>query len=131
MCTYCITPLAKRLCVTPSVYLHLNFMIYTLFLYIHLHPVYMRTPFLTVCRLQTTCIFNFTGPVTYDICYYNDNLLFLLTVPKSPSTTMLIRECGSTLYLGFQHAVPPTNTNFQITFLLTLLPKALYDILHV
>ena len=26
-----------------------------------------------------------------------------------------IRECGSTLYVGMAHTVPPTNTNFRIT----------------
>ena len=24
-----------------------------------------------------------------------------------------IRECGSTLYVGLQHAIPPTNTKFK------------------
>ena len=27
-----------------------------------------------------------------------------------------IRECGSTLYVGLARAVPPTNTNFRLTF---------------
>ena len=35
------------------------------------------------------------------------------------------RECGSTLYVGLTPAVPPTNTNFRLTFLLTQLEKAL------
>ena len=49
---------------------------------------------------------------------------------------IIIKECSSTLYVGLQHAVvmahpaPPTNTNFQITLLLTRLPKALYDCLR-
>ena len=30
--------------------------------------------------------------------------------------SMIIRECGSTLYVGLPHAVPPTNTNFRLTF---------------
>ena len=30
-----------------------------------------------------------------------------------------IRECGSTLYVGLARAVPPANTNFRLTFLLT------------
>ena len=42
-----------------------------------------------------------------------------------------IREYGSTLYVGMAHQAPPTNTNFQIVFLLTRLPKALYDDLPV
>ena len=29
---------------------------------------------------------------------------------------LLIRECGSTLYVGLARAVPPTNTNFRLTF---------------
>ena len=29
------------------------------------------------------------------------------------------RECGSTLYVGLARTVPPTNTNFWLTFLLT------------
>ena len=29
------------------------------------------------------------------------------------------RECGSTLYVGLACAVPSTNTNFRLTFLLT------------
>ena len=31
----------------------------------------------------------------------------------------IIRECSSTLYVGLALAVPPTNTNFRLTFLLT------------
>ena len=31
----------------------------------------------------------------------------------------LIREYGSTLYVGLARAVSPTNTNFRLTFLLT------------
>ena len=27
-----------------------------------------------------------------------------------------IRECGSTLYVGLARAVPPTNTNFRLSF---------------
>ena len=34
-----------------------------------------------------------------------------------------IRECGSTLYVGLARAVPPTNTNFRLTFLLTQLRR--------
>ena len=34
-----------------------------------------------------------------------------------------IRECGSTLYVGLARAVPPTNTNFRLTFLLTRLQE--------
>ena len=42
-----------------------------------------------------------------------------------------IRECGSTLYVGLACAVPPTNTNFRLTFLLTRLQEALYEDLAV
>ena len=31
----------------------------------------------------------------------------------------IIREYGSTLYVGLARAVSPTNTNFRLTFLLT------------
>ena len=30
-------------------------------------------------------------------------------------------------YVGLAHAVSPTNTNFQLTFLLTRLQEALYE----
>ena len=30
-----------------------------------------------------------------------------------PISESAIRECGSTLYVGLQHAVPPTNTKFK------------------
>ena len=42
-----------------------------------------------------------------------------------------IRECSSTLYVGFARAVPPTNTNFRLTFLLIRLEEALYEDLPV
>ena len=42
-----------------------------------------------------------------------------------------IRECGSTLYVGLARTVPPTNTNFRLTFLLTRLQEALYEDLAV
>ena len=45
---------------------------------------------------------------------------------------VIIRECGSTLYVGLAHAVPPTNINFRLTFfLLTRLQGALYEDLPV
>ena len=34
---------------------------------------------------------------------------------------MNIRECGSTLYVGLQHAIPPTNTKFKPLLLWTQL----------
>ena len=45
--------------------------------------------------------------------------------------TYNIRECSSTLYVGLARAVPPTNTNFRLTFLLTRLQEALYEDLPV
>ena len=39
----------------------------------------------------------------------------------------LIREYGSTLYVGLARDVSPTNTNFRLTFLLTRLQEALYE----
>ena len=44
---------------------------------------------------------------------------------------ILIRECGSTLYVGLARTAPPTNTNFRLTFLLTRLQEALYEDLAV
>ena len=37
--------------------------------------------------------------------------------------TLVIREYGSTLYVGLARAVSPTNTNFRLTFLLTRLRR--------
>ena len=45
--------------------------------------------------------------------------------------TIIIREYGSTLYVGLARAVSPTNTNFRLTFLLTRLQEALYEDLAV
>ena len=43
----------------------------------------------------------------------------------------VIREYGSTLYVGLVRTVSPTNTNFRLTFLLTRLQEALYEDLAV
>ena len=43
----------------------------------------------------------------------------------------VIRECGSTLYVGLERAVSPTITNFRLTFLLTRLQEDLYEDLPV
>ena len=43
----------------------------------------------------------------------------------------IIREYGSTLYVGLARAVSPTNTNFRLTFLLTQLQEALHEDLDV
>ena len=43
----------------------------------------------------------------------------------------LVREYGSTLYVGLARALSPTNTNFRLTFLLTRLQEALYEDLTV
>ena len=44
---------------------------------------------------------------------------------------LLVREDGSTLYVGLARAVSPTNTNFRLTFLLTRLQEAVYETLAV
>ena len=44
---------------------------------------------------------------------------------------LLVSEYGNTLYVGLAHAVSPTNTNFQLTFLLTRLQETLYEDLAV
>ena len=43
----------------------------------------------------------------------------------------IIREYGSTLYVGLASAISPTNTNFRLTFLLTRLQEDLYEDLAV
>ena len=40
---------------------------------------------------------------------------------------LLVREDGSTLYVGLARAVSPTNTNFRLTFLLTRIQEGLYE----
>ena len=45
--------------------------------------------------------------------------------------TVIIREYGSTLYVGLARAVSPTNKNFRLTFLLTQLQEFLYEDLGV
>ena len=47
------------------------------------------------------------------------------------SFTVIIRECCSTLYVGLARAVSPTDTNFQLNFLLTQLQESLYEDLAV
>ena len=42
-----------------------------------------------------------------------------------------IREYRSTLYVGLARTVPPTNTNFRLTFLITQLQEVLYEDLAV
>ena len=46
-------------------------------------------------------------------------------------TLLIIREYGSTLYVGLARAASPTNTNFRLTILLTRLQEALYEDLAV
>ena len=50
---------------------------------------------------------------------------------KVISVGVPIRECGSTLYVGMAHTAPHTYTIVMTTFLLTRLPKALYDGLYL
>ena len=51
--------------------------------------------------------------------------------PRYTSLAYIIREYGSTLYVGLARAVSPTNTNFRLAFLLTRLQEALYEDLVV
>ena len=44
---------------------------------------------------------------------------------------VVIREYGSTLYVGLARVVSPTKTNFRLTFLLTRLQEALCEDLAV
>ena len=72
-------------------------------------------------------------------CRYKAHPLFpyflekCLAIPTSPFFHLLvngfsvIREYGSTLYVGLARAVSPTNTNFWLTFLLTRLQEGLYE----
>ena len=62
--------------------------------------------------------------------YNNDIQKKLYSVFKE-ATASLIREYGSTLYVGLARAVSPSNTNFRLTFLLTRLQEALYEDLAV
>ena len=55
---------------------------------------------------------------------YDSNIFFV-------HKHIYIREYGSTVYVGLARAVSPTNTNFQLTFLLTRLQEALYEDLAV
>ena len=54
-----------------------------------------------------------------------------LAPPIMGTIFLVIRECGSTLYVGLARIAPPTNTNFRLTFLLTRLQEALYEDLAV
>ena len=65
------------------------------------------------------------------------SILFLKTKrndlarPVMGTIFLVIREYGSTLYVGLARAVSPTNKNFRLTFLLTRLQEALYEDLAV
>ena len=50
---------------------------------------------------------------------------------EKPSFLAIDRRCGSTPPVGLARAVPPTNINFWLTFLLTPLQAALYEDLPV
>ena len=68
--------------------------------------------------------------VSYILPNYQTSVMFSSYVAL-PNQFQSIRECGSTLYVGMAHPAPHTNTNFQITFLLTRLLEALYEDLPV
>ena len=55
----------------------------------------------------------------------------LCEIPYCIADASIIREYGSTLYVGLARAVSPTNTNFRLIFLLTRLQEALYEDLAV
>ena len=55
----------------------------------------------------------------------------MLSVVTILQKECLIREYGSTLYVGLARAISPTNINFRLTFLLTRLQEALYEDLAV
>ena len=50
---------------------------------------------------------------------------------KRRTMLAIIREYGSTLYVGLARAVSSTNTNFRLAFSLTRLQEALYEDLAV
>ena len=50
---------------------------------------------------------------------------------KNNQFLRFINKCGSILYVGLARAVPPTNTNFRLTFLLTRIQEARYEDLAV
>ena len=62
----------------------------------------------------------------FEVCHHFSGLYFIAEVNfwRPPKTVVscdlfIIREYGSTLYVGLARAVSPTNTNFRLTFLLT------------
>ena len=61
----------------------------------------------------------------------NDVKTIILFTIYLLSRILYIREYGSTLYVGLARAVSPTNTSFQLIFLLTRLQEALYEDLAV
>ena len=60
-----------------------------------------------------------------------DRLIEATSIICHISMLQVIREYGSTLYVGLARDVSPTNTNFRLTFLLTRLQEALYEDLAV
>ena len=75
--------------------------------------------------------FDFVIDISNILSYIQNISSNELTRPVMGTIFLVIRECGSTLYVGLAHAVPPTNTNFRLTFLLTRLQEALYEDLPV
>ena len=60
-----------------------------------------------------------------------ENSSELKIVKKILKLNFIIREYGSTLYVGLARAISSTNTNFRLTFLITRLQEALYEDLAV
>ena len=63
------------------------------------------------------------GPVLFREVFSHPYIFFFHLLVNGFS---VIREYGSTLYVGLARAISPTNTNFRLTFLLTQLQEALY-----
>ena len=74
-------------------------------------------------ELSTTCNLSYVrGAFSLPYIFFFHLLVNVICV---------IREYGSTLYVGLACAISPTNTNFRLTFLLTRLQEALYEDLAV
>ena len=97
------------------------------------------------CRpllLPTQTGITYTNTHKHRISYFKSTLTFLgpakcwkclSAARKKPGNSsdfyniiVIIRECGSTLYVGLAHTAPHTNTTFRITFQLTRLLEVTY-----
>ena len=69
---------------------------------------------------------NLKSTITF-LASFHSGSQFLATAKTTVSSNLLIRECGTTLYVG----LAPDNTNFRLTFLQTRLQEAVYEDLAV